>query len=89
MANLVNLEDASKAYGTTVVFDAVSLGIAAGERIGVVGRNGGGKTTLLRMITGVEAPDSGRVTLTGGAQHRLRRSARCAAVRNGAVGRRR
>ncbi|HZZ95566.1 MAG TPA: ABC-F family ATP-binding cassette domain-containing protein [Jatrophihabitantaceae bacterium] len=68
MTNLVNLEDASKAYGTTAVFDAISLGIAAGERIGVVGRNGGGKTTLLRLITGVETPDSGRVTLTGGAR---------------------
>src|SRR5579885_369426 len=65
-ANLVNLENVSKAYGTTTVLDAVSLGVAAGERIGVVGRNGGGKSTLLRMITGAEAPDSGRVTRTGG-----------------------
>jgi ATP-binding cassette subfamily F protein uup len=66
MANLVNLEAASKSYGTTTVLDAVSLGIAAGERVGVVGRNGGGKTTLLRLITGIEPPDSGRVTVTGG-----------------------
>jgi ABC transport system ATP-binding/permease protein len=44
----------------------VSLGIADGDRIGVVGRNGDGKTTLLRMITGAEPPDSGRVTRTGG-----------------------
>jgi ABC transport system ATP-binding/permease protein len=51
-ANLVNLEAVGKAYGTTIVFDEVSLGIADGERIGVVGRNGGGKTTLLRLITG-------------------------------------
>jgi ABC transport system ATP-binding/permease protein len=64
--NLVNLEAVGKAYGTTIVFDAVSLGIADGERIGVVGRNGGGKTTLLRLITGDETPDSGRVTRTGG-----------------------
>jgi ABC transport system ATP-binding/permease protein len=65
-ANLVNLERVGKAYGTTVVLDDVSLGIAGGERIGVVGRNGGGKTTLLRLITGDETPDSGRVTRTGG-----------------------
>ena len=62
MANLVNLETVGKSYGTTTVLDAVSLGIAAGERIGVVGRNGGGKTTLLRMIIGTETPDTGRVT---------------------------
>ena len=66
MANLVNLESVGKAFGTTVVLDAVSLGIAAGERIGVVGRNGGGKSTLLRLITGEEMPDTGRVTRTGG-----------------------
>ncbi|MDT4928011.1 MAG: transport system ATP-binding/permease protein [Pseudonocardiales bacterium] len=64
MANLVNLEDVSKAYGTTVVLDGVALGIADGERIGVVGRNGGGKSTLLRLILGDEPPDSGRVTQT-------------------------
>ncbi|MGY1772888.1 ABC-F family ATP-binding cassette domain-containing protein [Blastococcus sp. SYSU D00813] len=63
--NLVNLERVSKAHGTTVLLDDVSLGIAAGERIGVVGRNGGGKTTLLEVLTGVEEPDSGRVTRRG------------------------
>ena len=66
MASLVNLETVTKSYGTTTVLDAVSLGIGDGERIGVVGRNGGGKTTLLRMITGTEPPDAGRVTLTSG-----------------------
>ena len=66
MANLVNLENVSKAFATTVVLDGVSLGVAAGERIGVVGRNGGGKSTLLRLIVGDETPDTGRVTRTGG-----------------------
>ncbi len=66
MANLVNLENVAKSYGTTTVLDGVSLGLAAGERVGVVGHNGGGKTTLLRLITGAEPPDSGRVTVTGG-----------------------
>src|SRR5919107_265943 len=64
--NLVNLERVSKAHGTTVLLDEVSLGVAAGERIGVVGRNGGGKTTLLSVLTGREDPDSGRVTQRSG-----------------------
>ena len=64
--NLVSLERVSKAHGTTVLLDDVSLGIAAGERIGVVGRNGGGKSTLLSVLTGLEPPDSGRVTMRGG-----------------------
>jgi ATP-binding cassette subfamily F protein uup len=63
--NLVNLERVSKAHGTTVILDDVSLGVAAGERIGVVGRNGGGKSTLLGVLTGTEEPDSGRVTRRG------------------------
>ncbi|MGY1858229.1 ABC-F family ATP-binding cassette domain-containing protein [Modestobacter sp. SYSU DS0290] len=63
--NLVNLERVSKAHGTTVILDDVSLGVAAGERIGIVGRNGGGKSTLLRVLTGVDEPDSGRVTRRG------------------------
>jgi ATP-binding cassette subfamily F protein uup len=66
VANLVNLENVGKAYGTTVVLDGVSLGVGDGERIGVVGRNGGGKTTLLRLLVGAEPPDSGRVTHTSG-----------------------
>ncbi|MCZ2803801.1 ABC-F family ATP-binding cassette domain-containing protein [Modestobacter sp. VKM Ac-2983] len=60
--NLVNLERVHKAHGTTVILDDVSLGVAAGERIGVVGRNGGGKSTLLGVLTGTQEPDSGRVT---------------------------
>src|SRR3954447_26452773 len=60
--NLVNLERVQKAHGTTVLLDDVSLGVAAGERIGVVGRNGSGKSTLLGVLTGRETPDSGRVT---------------------------
>src|SRR3712207_3006455 len=60
--NLVNLERVSKAHGTTVLLDDVSLGVAVGERIGVVGRNGGGKTTLLEVLTGAAEADSGRVT---------------------------
>jgi ATP-binding cassette subfamily F protein uup len=64
--NLVNLENAGKTYGTVAVLDGVSLGIAADERIGVVGRNGGGKTTLLRVLMRAEEPDTGRVTHSTG-----------------------
>ncbi|TXK38273.1 ABC-F family ATP-binding cassette domain-containing protein [Nonomuraea sp. C10] len=64
--NLVNLESVSHAYGPKPLLSDVSLGIEDGERIGVVGRNGGGKTTLLRVIEGGVSPDSGRVTHTRG-----------------------
>ncbi len=64
--NLVNIEDVAKTYGTRVLLDGVSLGVADGERIGVVGRNGGGKTTLVSILAGVLTPDRGRVTHTGG-----------------------
>lgn len=67
MANLVNLESVSHAFGTRVLLDEVSLGVGAGEVIGVVGRNGDGKTTLLRVLTGDLVPDSGRVTISNSA----------------------
>jgi ATP-binding cassette subfamily F protein uup len=65
VANLVNIEAVGKAYGTRTVLDGVSLGIAEGDRIGVVGRNGGGKSTLLRLLAKLEEPDRGRVTHSG------------------------
>lgn len=66
MANLVNLEAVSKSYGVRPLLDGVSLGVAAGQRIGVVGLNGGGKTTLLEVLSGLTEPDSGRVSHVGG-----------------------
>ncbi len=66
MANLVNLERVSKAYGVRPLLTDVSLGISAGERIGIVGRNGDGKTTLLEVMSGLEAPDTGRVSKARG-----------------------
>jgi len=68
MANLVNLERVSKAYGVRPLLTEVSLGVAASERIGIVGRNGDGKTTLLRVMTGQEPPDEGRVSAARGLQ---------------------
>ncbi|MEV3904570.1 ABC-F family ATP-binding cassette domain-containing protein [Mycobacterium sp. NPDC050551] len=66
MANLINVERATVAHGTRTLLDAVSLGVDEGDAIGVVGRNGDGKTTLLSILTGVADPDSGRVTHTSG-----------------------
>ena len=66
--NLVNLEKVSKSYGQDPILADVSLGIQVGNRVGVVGRNGGGKSTLLRIMSGLIEPDSGRVTRTGGAR---------------------
>ena len=66
MANLVSVERASLALGTAQVLDAVSLGVGGGDRIGVVGRNGGGKTTLLRVLAGAREVDTGRVARVGG-----------------------
>jgi ATPase subunit of ABC transporter with duplicated ATPase domains len=66
MANLINVERATVGYGTRTLLDAVSLGVEDGDAIGVVGRNGDGKTTLLQVLTGTRPPDSGRVTHTSG-----------------------
>jgi ATP-binding cassette subfamily F protein uup len=66
MANLINVERASVGYGTRTLLAEVSLGVDDGDAIGVVGRNGDGKTTLLQVLTGTRQPDSGRVTHTSG-----------------------
>ncbi|WP_278313345.1 ABC-F family ATP-binding cassette domain-containing protein [Lolliginicoccus levis] len=62
MANLVNLENVTKSFGVKPLLDGVSLGVREGQRIGVVGLNGGGKTTLLEILAGVAEADSGRVS---------------------------
>ena len=64
--NLVNLERVDKSYGVRPLLDGVSLGVGSGERIGVVGRNGDGKTTLLKILAGLEQPDDGRVSRSRG-----------------------
>ena len=63
--NLVNLSGVSKGYATRIVLREVTLGVMAGERIGVVGRNGEGKSTLLRLIAGAELPGEGALTRVG------------------------
>ncbi|WP_037573495.1 ABC-F family ATP-binding cassette domain-containing protein [Phaeacidiphilus oryzae] len=64
--NLATVESVSKVYGTRAVLDGVTVGVSEGDRIGVVGRNGDGKTTLTRILAKMEEPDSGRVTHQGG-----------------------
>jgi ATPase subunit of ABC transporter with duplicated ATPase domains len=66
MAHLLGAEALHLEFPTKVVFDSVSLGLNDGDRVGVVGRNGDGKTSLLAMLAGRQQPDEGRVTIRGG-----------------------
>ncbi|MBI2945724.1 MAG: ABC-F family ATP-binding cassette domain-containing protein [Candidatus Wallbacteria bacterium] len=62
---MLQVFDLTKSYGTQVLFDNVSFSMSPGERLGLVGRNGQGKSTLLRLILGEESPDSGRIMIPG------------------------
>ncbi|MEK6437931.1 MULTISPECIES: ABC-F family ATP-binding cassette domain-containing protein [unclassified Pseudonocardia] len=67
--NLINLESVTAHVpgdASRVLLDGVSLGVERGERVGVVGLNGGGKTTLLEVLAGRREPQSGRVSRVGG-----------------------
>ena len=66
MAHLLGGESLHLEYPTKVVFDAVTLGVSEGDRIGIVGRNGDGKTSLLGMLSGRIEPNGGKVTRRGG-----------------------
>jgi len=66
MAHLLGAERLHLEFPTRTVFDEVTLGIDEGDRIGVVGRNGDGKSTLLKLLAGRLEPDGGRVTLRRG-----------------------
>jgi len=65
VTNLLNLESVSKSFDIRALLEGVSLGVNTGDRIGIVGRNGGGKSTLIKVMAGIEAPDSGRVSKAG------------------------
>ena len=60
---MVSFDNVSKSYGARVLFENVTFNINKGERIGLVGRNGYGKTTLMRIITGEESADDGKVSI--------------------------
>ena len=64
--NVVNIEQISKIYGEKTVFDHASFGIQQGDKIGIVGINGTGKSTLLKMIAGEEEPDEGQIVCQNG-----------------------
>jgi len=66
MAHLLGAEALHLEYPTKVIFDGVTVGIAEGDRIGIVGRNGDGKSTLLGLLAGRHEADSGKVTRRGG-----------------------
>jgi ABC-type multidrug transport system ATPase subunit len=70
-APLVELQDVSRAFGRTTVLEDVSLTIAPGEVLGLVGPNGGGKSTLLLLMAGLLRPTTGQVTVCGITAHEL------------------
>ena len=64
--NIINLEHINKIYGAKVIFEDASFGIQERDKIGIVGINGTGKSTLLKVIAGEEVPDSGQVIRQNG-----------------------
>ena len=73
MAHLLGAEALHLEYPTRVIFDSLTIGLDEGDRIGIVGRNGDGKSTLLKMLSGKLEPNSGRVTRRGGVRSEERR----------------
>ena len=63
---MISAENISKGYGPQALFDEASFQINRRERIGLVGRNGHGKTTLFRLLAGLEEPDSGSISIPRG-----------------------
>ncbi len=61
--NIVSLENISKAYAVNPLFEGVTFGLEEGEKIGIIGLNGSGKSTILRIIAGREQPDTGRAVV--------------------------
>ena len=59
--NIINIEHISKLFGDKLIFDDASFGLQEGDKVGIVGINGTGKSTLLRMVAGEETPDSGQI----------------------------
>ena len=64
--NLVSIENLSKAYGEKTIFNNLTFGIDQGDKIGVIGVNGTGKSTLLKIIAGIEDADSGNIVTMKG-----------------------
>ena len=64
--NIINIEHISKIYGEKIIYADASFGVQQGDKIGIVGINGTGKSTLLRMIAGEEVPDEGQIIKQNG-----------------------
>jgi ATP-binding cassette subfamily F protein uup len=62
MSTIISASEITVRYGDCAVLDATTLGIQEGERLGLVGRNGAGKTTFLRILAGLQSPDSGEIS---------------------------
>ena len=68
--NIINIEHISKVFGEKVIFDDASFGIEEYQKIGIIGKNGTGKSTLLKIAAGLVEPDEGSVTMGNGLQVR-------------------
>ena len=64
--NIINIEHISKVYGEKTIYKDASFGIQQGDKIGIVGINGTGKSTLLKMVAGEEVPDEGQIIRQNG-----------------------
>ncbi|MDE5649590.1 MAG: ABC-F family ATP-binding cassette domain-containing protein [Duncaniella sp.] len=62
MKPYLQVEELTKSYGDRMLFDSITFGVNEGDKIGVIAKNGTGKTTLLRLLSGAESPDSGKIT---------------------------
>ena len=69
--SLIRLENVTKRYDPDLILDDISVSIEHGDRIGLIGRNGTGKTTLIKIINGMLANFKGKVTSAKGVAHRL------------------
>ena len=65
---IATLSNVRHGFGTHIVLDGATVSIEPGEKVGLVGRNGGGKSTLMKLVAGIWQPDSGSVALQRGAR---------------------
>ena len=61
--NVLTVQQAAKGYGDRILFRDITLGLNAGDKVGIIGINGTGKSTLLKIIAGIEEPDAGSVVM--------------------------
>lgn len=66
MISYLQVENLTKSYGDKIILDNITFGIAEGDKIGIIAKNGTGKTTLLRILSGKESADDGKITIRNG-----------------------